>query len=100
MTNHRSLRTRALLTAVLITMLASAQAAAGPPVIYKCVQPDGRLEYSNVSCGALEAIDYITGNTFSIISRGAGVDPPLSDQAIRRQQRMAAEAKERAQSTH
>ncbi|MGB5834020.1 MAG: hypothetical protein WBG92_18820 [Thiohalocapsa sp.] len=63
--------------------------------IYKCVQPDRYLEYSNVPCAPDEGAAYITGETFSVVSkRGAGVGPPVNIDAIRRQQRMAADAKE------
>jgi hypothetical protein len=73
-------------------------ATADGGIIYKCLRADGRVEYSNVYCGPGEVLDYITGDTFSVYSRGQGsAQPPLSDAAIRRQQRMADEARERAE---
>lgn len=84
--------TTALLAA--IALCAGTAAHAG---IYKCVQQDGKIEYSSVPCGPTESVDYITGDTFSVSTRcpNAGrsaVSAPLGDREIRRQQRMAGEA--------
>jgi len=83
---------------LLTLLLAGTGVLADGATIYKCVQPDGRPEYSNVPCGPYEGTGYITGDTFSVYSRqaGEGIDPPISDGAIRRQQRISAEASERA----
>jgi hypothetical protein len=95
-------RYRLLLRALLTLALAglAANGAAQRAVIHKCTQPDGRTEYSNVPCGPDERIDYITGDSFSVIDRdprgGEGaVAPPLSPRALRRQRHMEQEARER-----
>jgi hypothetical protein len=92
-------RTIAHLAVVLALGLSSSGASAQRAIIYKCTQPDGRTEYSNVPCGPQERPDYITGDSFSVIIRDrAGpqpaVRPPLSPHALRRQRFMQHEAGE------
>ncbi|MCF7983661.1 MAG: hypothetical protein K9L70_04605 [Thiohalocapsa sp.] len=65
--------------------------------IYKCVQPDGIIEYSGLPCGPNETRDYVTGDTFSVTTRSPAASKealraPMSDREIRRQQQMAAES--------
>lgn len=84
----------ALMLTVLL-LVAGGGAAAQHPVIYKCTQPDGRTEYSNVPCGPDEETDFITGESFSVIgARGSerGIAPPLSPRATQRQRVMARQA--------
>jgi hypothetical protein len=85
----------ALTLLVLVLVLVLAGSIANAATIYKCTQPDGRTEYSNVTCGPDEGVEYITDGTFSVMSRGNSAPPPLSNDAIYRQQRMAGEAEER-----
>lgn len=92
---------RLLLRALLALALAvlAANGTAQRAIIHKCTQPDGRTEYSNVPCGPDERIDYITGDSFSVIDRNPrggerAVSPPLSPRALRRQRFMEQEARE------
>jgi hypothetical protein len=87
--------TVAVALTLLVLVLVLAGSIANAATIYKCTQPDGRTEYSNVTCGPDEGIEYITDGTFSVMSRGNSAPPPLSNDAIYRQQRMAGEAEER-----
>jgi hypothetical protein len=92
-------QTRAIakLAVALAVVLSSTGAPAQRAIIYKCTQPDGRTEYSNIPCGPLERPDYITGDSFSVIIRDRagpqpGIRPPLSPHALRRQRFMQHEA--------
>lgn len=87
--------TVAVALTLLVLVLVLAGSIANAATIYKCTQPDGRTEYSNVTCGPDEGVEYITDGTFSVMSRGNSAPPPLSNDAIYRQQRMAGEAEER-----
>ena len=88
------MKTSILLSTLILLCATSPPASAQHGAIYKCTQPDGRTEYSNVPCGPAENLDYITGNTFSLYSRGSGSStaPPIPDVTIRRQRYMAREA--------
>jgi hypothetical protein len=94
-------RAAVLAAATLALMLQAADCAAQRAIIYKCTQPDGRTEYSNVPCGPRERPDYITGDSFSVIIRDRvgpqpAVRPPLSPHALRRQRFMQLEAGDEA----
>ena len=85
----------------LAMMLCAADSQAQRAIIYKCTQPDGRTEYSNVPCGPYEQPDYITGDSFSVIVRDRvgpqpAISPPLSPRAIGRQRSMEQEARQHA----
>lgn len=88
----------ASLLVLLPALLVAATAATGQSaVIFKCTQPDGRTEYSNVPCGPDEHVDYITGESFSVVGRRGSeraIPPPLSPRATQRQRFMAREAEQ------
>jgi hypothetical protein len=74
------------LPALLIVVTCPAQAA-----IYKCLQADGRVEYSSMPCGPTEEpTTFSQDATFSTLGRhsqrrSAATAPPISDYDKRRQ---------------
>jgi hypothetical protein len=94
---HQRIGSAARLVVVLVPLLASLQASAQSGIVYKCTQPDGRTEYSNVPCGPDEEVDFITGESFSVVGRRGSeraIPPPLSPRATQRQRFMAREAEQ------
>lgn len=89
------IRIAARLAPVLVLLVVSVSAAGQRAIIYKCTQPDGHTEYSNVPCGPHERSDFITEESFSVMGRrgsDAAIAPPLSPRALQRQRIMAREA--------
>ena len=74
-----------------MTLLAAAGSTA-QAAVYKCVQADGRIEYSSAPCGPTEEpTGFSKDATFSTIgkrvggTRGASTAPPITEYDKRRQ---------------
>jgi hypothetical protein len=73
-------RSTALLGSLLLFLAADGHAQF--PAIYKCMQQDGRIEYSAAPCGPNEERENVYGDTFSVYGsgrggNGGGIRPPL-----------------------